>query len=333
MSEKKDLTRSDLVRLRRERENTQRMERAKKESTRTKPPAARRSRQEVTQPRRRTEGGNRGRSPNSPRSTRRRFHNALLPVAPDAELRGISISRPNLGKRLPSFLLVALLGVALYFAFNAPQLQVAQAQITGNQMLPPEEVNAALNIAGQPAFLLVPSKLERQLRLTFPEITYAKVDVALPNFVSVNVIERKPVIRWEQGASFTWVSEDGVAFRPRGEAPGLISVLALSAPPTEGNISPDSLTPAPFISSNMVRAIKGLANHVPPGAVVLYDASFGFGWNDPRGWKVYFGTSASDVELKMRVYESMVNSLAERGIRPVLINVTYPTAPYYRMSE
>jgi hypothetical protein len=82
-----------------------------------------------------------------------------------------------------------------------------------------------------------------------------------------------------------------------------------------------------------VRSIKGLANHVPPGAVILYDASFGFGWNDPRGWKVYFGTSATDVELKMRVYESMVNSLSERGIRPALINVTYPTAPYYRMSE
>jgi hypothetical protein len=141
------------------------------------------------------------------------------------------------------------------------------------------------------------------------------------------------VIRWEQGSSFTWVSEDGVAFRPRGESPGLISVLALSAPPTEGNFSPDPLTPAPFISSAMVQAIHGLAGHVPPGAVILYDASFGFGWNDPHGWKVYFGTSASDVELKMRVYESLVNSLSERGIRPALINVTYPTAPYYRMSE
>jgi hypothetical protein len=336
MSEKKELSRSDLVRLRRERENTQRMERAKKESTRSNPPVVRRSRPETTQPKRRTERSDNGRSPHrsrTARSARRRFQNALLPVAPDADLRGFSVARPNLGKRLPSFILVALLGAALYFAFNAPQLQVTQAQVSGNQMLPPEEINAALNIAGQPAFLLVPSKLEKQLRLTFPEITYAKVDVTLPNAVSVNVIERKPVIRWEQGASFTWVSEDGVAFRPRGEAPGLISVLALSAPPTEGNFSPDSLTPAPFISSHMVRAIKGLANHVPPGAVILYDASFGFGWNDPRGWKVYFGTNASDVELKMRVYESLVNSLSGRGIQPALINVTYPTAPYYRMSE
>jgi hypothetical protein len=83
----------------------------------------------------------------------------------------------------------------------------------------------------------------------------------------------------------------------------------------------------------MVESIKGLAGHVPPGMQILYDASFGFGWNDPRGWKVYFGTSGSDVELKMRVYESMVASLTERGIQPAVVNVTYPTAPYYRLSE
>jgi hypothetical protein len=35
----------------------------------------------------------------------------------------------------------------------------------------------------------------------------------------------------------------------------------------------------------------------------------------------------------MRVYESLVSSLAERGIQPAVINVTYPTAPYYRLSE
>jgi hypothetical protein len=34
----------------------------------------------------------------------------------------------------------------------------------------------------------------------------------------------------------------------------------------------------------------------------------------------------------MRVYESMVNSLTQRGIRPALINVTYPTAPYYSIT-
>jgi hypothetical protein len=64
---------------------------------------------------------------------------------------------------------------------------------------------------------------------------------------------------------------------------------------------------------------------------ILYDPTLGFGWNDPRGWSVYFGTSSLDIELKMRVYETLVNSLTQRGIRPVMINVTYPTAPYYRI--
>jgi hypothetical protein len=149
----------------------------------------------------------------------------------------------------------------------------------------------------------------------------------------VQVVERKPVIRWEQGDSYTWVSEDGIAFRPHGDLPGLISVVALSAPPIEGIVSADSLTPVPFLSQEMVKSIKGLAGHVPPGVSILYDASFGLGWDDPRGWKVYFGTSGTDVELKMHVYESMVASLTERGIQPALINVTYPTAPYYRLSE
>jgi len=328
MSRKKDLSRADLVRLRREQDSSKRVERARKDATRSVPVTSRR--QESTQPRRKTGSASTTRTA---RSARRRFQNALLPVAPDAELRGISIARPHLGRRLPAFLVVALLAVALYSAFNLPQLRVAEAQVTGNQMLTPAEINSALEIAGEPAFLLIPAELEKRLLLAYPELVTASVDVSLPNIVSVQVLERRPIIRWEQGDGYTWVSEDGVAFRPHGEASGLISVIASSAPPIEGIVSPDSLAPTPFISTELIQALKGLAGHVPPGASILYDASFGFGWNDPRGWQVYFGTTARDVELQMRVYESMVTSLTQRGIQPAMINVTYPTAPYYRLSE
>src|SRR5215208_5996497 len=283
MSEKKEINRSELVRLRRERENKQRMQRAVVEATRTAPVKTRAN--STTKTKRKS-----GRTSNA-----RRFQVALLPIAPDTELRGFSISRPRLGQRLPSFLLVALLGTVLYLAFNLPQLRVSQAQVLGNQMLSREEINSTLKIAGQPIFLVVPAKLETQLRLQYPEFVSVKVDVALPNTVSIYVHERKPVIRWEQGGSYAWISEDGVAFRPRGDVAGLIPVMAVSAPPTEGNVSPDPLTPAPFISSEMVQAIKGLAGHVPPGMTISYDPSFGFGWTDPRGWRVYFVTSSNDV--------------------------------------
>jgi hypothetical protein len=332
MSEKKDLNRADLVRLRRDRENKRRMQRAVVEATRSTPPVVGRSRQDSTQPKRKPARATGTRARRVPRGGRR-FHIALLPVAPDAEIRGVRLARPHLGPRLFSFFIVALLGTGLYLAFNLPQLRVGEAQITGNQVLSPQEINEALNISGEPVFLLMPSKLETDLRLSFPELEAVDVQVTLPNLVSVTVSERKPVIRWEQGPSYTWISEDGIAFRPRGDLSGLISVIALSAPPIEGNVSSDPLTPAPFISEEMVQAIKGLGGHVPPGVTILYDATFGFGWNDPRGWRVYFGTKANDVELKMRVYESLIASLAERGIQPAVINVTYPTAPYYRLNE
>ena len=107
MSEKKNLSRAEQVRLRRERTSSTRVERARKESTRTTPVSSRRQTGDaVAQPRRRLDQT----GPSRPgRGARRRFQNALLPVAPDAELRGLSIARPNLGRRLPSFLLVALL--------------------------------------------------------------------------------------------------------------------------------------------------------------------------------------------------------------------------------
>src|SRR5687768_15064119 len=276
MSAKKDISRADEVRRRREQDSRTRVERARKESTRTAPVTSRSRTGEITPSRRRTTQTGNG------RSARRRFQNALLPVAPDAELRGISISRPNLGKRLHSFLLVLLLAFAIYFAFNAPQLQVTQAQVVGNQMLTAEEINTALNIDGEPAFLLIPSELEKRLRLQLPELAAAKVEVSLPNTVSVYVVERKPVVRWEQGEGYTWISEEGIAFRPHGDMPGLIGVVALSAPPIEGIVSSDPLTPAPFLKPDLVKTLKGLAGHVPPGMQIVYDASFGFGWNDPR---------------------------------------------------
>jgi hypothetical protein len=321
MSEKRELTRADLVRIRREREDAQQMKRAALEAARPVPQVTTRTNPDVARPRRKSANPVRG---------RRRFQVALPKSQTD--FRRINMPRLRLGWRSLSLIFATALGLLIYLAFQRPELRVVEAEITGNRLLAPSELNSVLNVAGQPIFVLIPGDLETRLRLHYPELVSVKVDVSMPNHVSVNIMERQPVIRWEQAGGYTWIAEDGIAFRPRGEVLGLISVVALSGPAIEP-VSVDPLTPAPFITTEMVQSLKGLASHVPPGEPVLYDAGLGFGWNDPRGWRVYFGTSANDVELKMRVYESMVDSLTQRGIRPALINVTFPTAPYYRMSQ
>ena len=325
MSDKKELSRAELVRLRREQEHANRMNRIAKEAARPVPVSARTKKAPTTP---------KAKVVKPKQSTRRRFQIALPSVrsVPRTSLRSIHIPRPRLGWRFISFILSAIFGAALYFAFNLPQLRVTAAQVTGNQVVTPADVNSVLNISGQPIFFINPSDLETRLRLNYPELASVRVNISLPNLVTVNVRERKPAIRWEQGGGYTWVAEDGVAFKPRGEMVGLISVVAESAPPVAGS-GADPLSPAPFISVDMIQALKGLAGHVPPGQAILYDARMGFGWNDPRGWRAYFGATPNDIELKMHVYDAMVSSLTQRGIRPALINVTYPTAPYYRMTQ
>ena len=322
MREKREHTRADLVRIRRERESAQQIKRAAIEAARALSPSTPLVNQDIVRTRRKPAKSGRG----------RRRYQVAVPL-PDTDFRTIRMPRLRLGWRALSFAFAASLGLLIYLAFQRPELRVMEAEVTGNRLLAPSEINSVLKVAGRPIFTLIPQDLETRLRLNYPELVSVKVDVSLPNHVSVNILERQPIIRWEQGDSYTWIAEDGIAFKPRGEILGLISVVALSGPTIDEHTSPDPLIPAPFISTEMVQSLKGIAGRVPPGEPILYDAGLGFGWNDPRGWRVYFGTSADDIDLKMRVYESMVTSLTQRGIRPALINVTYPTAPYYRMSQ
>ena len=152
----------------------------------------------------------------------------------------------------------------------------------------------------------------------------------MPNAVSVEVVERQPVIQWQQGESYTWIDEAGIAFRPHSEVQGLILIDALGAPPPLDGV-PGS--PAPFITADTVKAVQSLAAFTPSGSKILYDPRDGFSWMDPRGWHVVFGTGSEDMAVKVRIYQSLVDWLSQRKIQPVLINVAYPNAPYYRLDQ
>src|SRR5512147_651736 len=130
MSEKKDLSRSDQVRQRRESNTVKRVQRARKDATRPVPVTSR-ARQAVAAPKRK------------PAQNARRRYQVALTSASDA--RPISIPRPQLGIRLLSFLVVLLLGAAIYFVYTLPTFRVTQARVTGNQLISAEELSAAMS--------------------------------------------------------------------------------------------------------------------------------------------------------------------------------------------
>jgi hypothetical protein len=328
MSDKRNPTRAEQARQRRAQRASKELEQAAKQATR---PLVKVS----------------SRAPTIPivnalkERDRRRFKIALgLPEfhfnKPRLSLPKFSMPRmPRLHAnwRIGAALLALAFGVALILAFQLPYFYVPSAYVFGNNRILFEEINGILGVANQNIFTVQPDELERRLRLNYPELVSAQVDVYLPNYVYVAVVEREPVILWRQNGGFTWVDQAGVAFRPRGEAAGLVVVEALDAPPAGIQTSDDPYSPPPFIQKDYVDSALALSPLVPAGSTLTFSSADGFGWKDPRGWTVAFGASARDMPLKIRVYQSLVESLVQRGRTPVFISVVHPDGPFYRMSE
>jgi hypothetical protein len=250
----------------------------------------------------------------------------------EIQLPAVSFTGPQIKRRLVSVALSTILGIGLYMLWTTPELHVGDPQILGNQRLDSAEIRSVLGIQGQPIFTIVPSKLEQRLRLSFPELVSARAEVELPNRVTVEVSERTPAVIWEQGGAYTWIDARGIAFRPHGQADNLIRVQALTAPKSADVASLDPLSPTPFVSPELVAAIQDLANAAPAGTPILYDGRYGLGWADPRGWQVFFGNDAKEMPLRLQVYSAVISSLLAQGIQPSIINVQYPSAPYYRIN-
>ena len=318
MNENHPLSRSDEVRVRRAHEQTRRQKQASERAYRPLPPVP--TRNAASKKKRKVKVDN------------RRFNIALvLPQTP--RLHAPSLPQIKPGWRMASIILTLALGAALYYLWSAPTFRVSTAQVSGASRLSAAEINAALNINGESIFLLRPQDIVTRLRVAYPELATAQVTIGLPDQVLVQITERQPVLLWQQNGGYTWIDATGVAFHPRGDAAGLVLVNALATPPTGPTATTDPLDPPPYLAPDLVKVILTLAPSVPADTTLIYDPSYGFGWNDSRGWQVYFGATSKDMVLKLRIYQSLVDSLAARGISPAFISVVQADAPYYRMAQ
>ena len=144
--------------------------------------------------------------------------------------------------------------------------------------------------------------------------------------------ERQPAIIWQQDGKSAWIDSNGIAFRASAYVEGIITVTALGPPPApvvDASLQ-DKFAPPPYIAPETVAALQALITHVPPGTPIVYDPKTGLGWIDSRGWTVQLGDITEEIGLKLRLYETIVNWFAQNNIRPILVNLEYPHAPYYR---
>ncbi len=283
------------------------------------------------------------------KGTRRRIDIVL--DAPGAEMRLPSLPVIHMGWRWLSLLLVALFAFMIYQAWTLNTFQVKELQVKGLKLLTAVEVNSALGLQGQPIFVMDPRRIHQDLLSTFPELSAASVQIALPDSVVITVTERIPVLAWRQGGATSLIDANGIALPLRNEAVLTnLPVVEASANPTPPSAPvsspaspsieqaanetvPASVSPAQaLLSQETIEAILAIARQAPPKATLLYNAQHGFGWMEKRGWEVYVG-DAQDISMKLKVYGALVMQLEKNEIKPTLISVEYLHAPYYRLEH
>jgi len=198
-----------------------------------------------------------------------------------------------------------------------------QPVVKGAVFMSPFQVRSIADAAGVPAFQIDPQEVQARLE-AYPEIEAAQVRILWPAQVEIKILEREPILVWNDAGDPWLLSRDGVAFIRRDSTP---TMLQIDATGPVLSIGQDPLQPA--IDAEVIRAGLELRDALGDQQALLYDPEHGFGIVDEFGRKVYFGESG-DMQQKVMVYRALGQRLVDKRYPASLISVEDLTAPYYR---
>jgi cell division septal protein FtsQ len=248
-----------------------------------------------------------------------------VPLSADgAEIRLPAVPAMGNKWRLLSGLLAVSLLVGLIMLSQASFFQVEGIQIEGLENFTESEISQAINIKGSSIFFINPELVKEDLRLTYPALSEITVKLSWPARVLISLEERSPVLAWNWDGHVRWVDEKGVAFEPHHQGVNLIQVNSAVLPPTIENR---------FVDPRIVDTVSVLSPLVPEGGEMIFDPDHGLGWQDHRGWVVYFGFNDDDAQQKMKIYQALIGYLEGKRITPRVINVEHVESPYFRMEQ
>ncbi len=291
----------------------------------------------------------------TPRMVNRQQRKVNVPLkSKGAELQLSAFPRLKFGWRLISGAL-CLLSFAVIISFiGFSAFEVNTIDLEGAQRYSGTVILSQTDLLGKAIIALKPNEIEEQVLERFPGLASADVSVGLPASVTIKVVERQPVILWQQEGNPLWIDEEGVMFPIIGEAEVQAEVIANNDPPAApvseditdeepGESNPEEENEALLALFNepvfrrttpeFVQGMLAMINYVPGGSALAYDTEFGLGWQDPQGWLVYFGMDSNNIETKLLEYQTIVAALQEDGIIPALISLEFLDAPFYRLEQ
>lgn len=258
----------------------------------------------------------------STRNPRRRV-DFSLPVATGAEVQLPAIPVMRSGMRVfAALLLIAVTALTVQLLTSSTYMLIAP-EVRGLKYLSVSEVRSLAQLDGYSLFSLDPQAVAAELE-GFPEILSAEVHLAWPNRVVIEIIERTPVVGWQEDGREWWLSADGTGYLQQGSLEGMLKVSCVES---ALQIGTDPLEPV--MDAGTIKAFVVLQQLLPAEPEFIYDLRYGIGYIDEQGWQVYFG-DGERIQDKVVLYQAIILDLEKKGQRPEFVSVEQLSTPYYR---
>ncbi len=250
-----------------------------------------------------------------------------LPVS----LRGVKTrprSLPGSGRRastLPwhwvSGLLLVVSIWAVYWFANSSSFYIGQVEVEGNGRLSEAEILTLSQLSGMNVFWADTAQAVQRIE-ALPDVESAGVRCRLPAHCVIHVVERKPVLVWRQGEAHIWIGADGVAVAARGRLPNTTVLEAVGT---------TALKPGDRLDPKIIQAIQAMQALRPEVQVYQYSDHYGLMFSPSPNQTVRLG-DGDRIAAKLAIMDALTKKLLDQGVRPSLIDVRYPEAPYYIVS-
>jgi cell division septal protein FtsQ len=214
------------------------------------------------------------------------------------------------------------LGAVVYLGGQTPWLVISDVQVEGAVALTADSVVKASGLQGKSIVWADPALAARSV-VAMPSVLTATVEIGWPNQARIAVVERAPVMAWDQAGERFWVDEDGVLMPSRYQVHGLLLVLSQER---------EMLTLGSAIPHDVMQAALQLRQLRPNIDALYYEQANGLSYQDGRNWRAYFGLG-NDVNQKLVIYEALVADLMARKMQPDYISVITKEKPFYGLAQ
>ncbi|MBI5303105.1 MAG: FtsQ-type POTRA domain-containing protein [Chloroflexi bacterium] len=253
---------------------------------------------------------NNRRAPTRRTNTRTRYQIAAPLVAPRAfPVVGVLTQVPRV--KWFALLLITVLTALLVLFFNTDWFYVYDVEVSGMRSLTRKEVEKASGIVGWNIFFIEPSQVQTYVA-TLPEVKAVEVGTALPNRVTIHIVERLPEVIWIRGNENYWVADDGMIMLARAPRPELVVIRDLDFRAMVIGKR------APLDAFAAQRALRQVWRDAP--RAFDWSRARGLAFTDERGWKIYLG-DASEMAGKLARYRALVATLIAQNKRVNFIDL------------